>query len=86
MIELLDEMRTRFQTIVIDAPPIAGLPDAAALVDVCDAAVIVVGAGATDRHDVTAALDRIDRSKVLGTVFNRCDSHQLPYGESYGRK
>ena len=86
MIELLDEMRGRFQTVIIDAPPIAGLPDAAALIDVCDAAVLVVGAGQTDRHDVSAALERVDRSKVLGTVFNRCDSRELAYGEYYGRK
>ena len=86
MIELLDELQERFQTIIIDAPPIAGMPDAAALVDVCDAAVLVVGAGQTDRHDVTAAIGRIDRNKILGTVFNRCDTNPLAYGEHYGRK
>ena len=85
-IELLDEMRSRFQTVIIDAPPIAVLPDAAALIDVCDAAVLVVGAGQTDRHDVSAALGQIDRSKVLGTIFNRSDTNPLAYGENYGRK
>ena len=80
MSELLDELHTRFDTVVLDAPPIAGLPDATALVDLCDAALLVVAAQMTQRDEIDAALDRIDRTKILGTVFNRFGNPVAPYG------
>jgi capsular exopolysaccharide synthesis family protein len=84
MVRVLEELATRFDTIVIDAPPLLGLPDAVTLADICDAALIVVGAGESARADVETALERLDRSKVLGAVFNRCDASALP-DEYYGR-
>ena len=84
MVELMDELRTRFTTVIVDAPPIHGLPDATALVDLGDAALIVIAAGQTPRGQIEAALDCIDVRKVLGTVFNRFDSSTESYG-AYGR-
>jgi Mrp family chromosome partitioning ATPase len=84
MVELMDELHTRFATVIVDAPPILGLPDATSLVDLCDAALIVIAAAQTPRNQIEAALDRIDARKVLGTVFNRFDSSSEPYG-AYGR-
>ena len=84
MVELMDELYTRFTTVIVDAPPIIGLPDATALVDLCDSALIVIAAGRTPRQQIEAALDRIDARKVLGTVFNRFDSSTETYG-AYGR-
>ncbi len=83
MAELLDELSTHFDMLIIDAPPVLGLPDAVTLVDACDSALFVVGAGRVDRSDVDAALERLDASKVVGTVLNRCAKNQAPYG-SYG--
>jgi capsular exopolysaccharide synthesis family protein len=84
MVRVLEELATRFDTIVIDAPPLLGLPDAVTLADICDAALIVVGAGESARADVETALERLDRSKVLGAVFNRCEASTLP-DEYYSR-
>ncbi len=87
MVELVDELHSRFATVIIDAPPIIGLPDVMALVDVSDAALLVVAADEVPRQDVETALQRIDASKVLGTVFNRYDARpkSYRYGRSYGR-
>jgi capsular exopolysaccharide synthesis family protein len=74
---LLEELATRFDTIVIDAPPLLGLPDAVTLTDICDATLLVVGAGDSARADVEAALERLDRKKVVGAVFNRCEAPSL---------
>ncbi len=84
MVELMEELYTRFTTVIVDAPPILGLPDTTSLVDLCDAALIVIAAGKTPRQQIEAALDRIDARKVLGTVFNRFDSSTETYG-AYGR-
>ena len=71
MHDLLEGLRERFETIVLDCPPVLGLPDATILTDLCDAALLVVGAGASSRRQIESALERIDRSRLLGVVFNR---------------
>lgn len=87
MAELVDELHARFATVIVDAPPINGLPDVTALVDLCDAALLVVAADQVPRQEVETALERIDTSKVLGTVFNRYETRprSYRYGRSYGR-
>jgi len=82
MLNLLDDLRARFETIVIDSPPVLGLPDAMELVDRCDAALFVVHAGRTQQRDVEASLQTIDASKVIGTVLNRSTEVVRPYGYS----
>jgi len=84
MSDLVAELHTRFHTVIFDAPPVLGLPDTVTLVDLCDAALFVVGAGSAPREEVDSALERLDASKVLGVVLNRCDSSEVPYAGSYG--
>ena len=84
MAELIDELYTRFDTIILDAPPVLGLPDATQLVDLCDAALLVVDAGRTPRSQGEATLQRIDGRKVIGTVLNRASGVSKPYGYGGG--
>ena len=76
MADLVAELHTRFHTVIFDAPPVLGLPDTVILVDLCDAALFVVGAGRAPRDEVESALERLDASKVLGVVLNRCDERR----------
>jgi capsular exopolysaccharide synthesis family protein len=84
MVELMHELHTSFDTIIVDAPPVIGLPDATQLVDICDAALLVVNAGSTPRGQVEATLQRIDGMKVIGTVLNRAGGISRPYGYGGG--
>ena len=84
MSQLIAELHTRFQTVIIDAPPVLGLPDTVTLVDLCDAALFVVGAGRSPRDEVESALERLDGSKVIGVVLNRCAAHEIGYLGTYG--
>jgi capsular exopolysaccharide synthesis family protein len=84
MSELLEELEARFDTVLVDSPPVLGLPDATVLIDLCDVALLVVRAGKASRKDLEATLERIDRSKILGTVFNGSDQKPEPYGPSAG--
>jgi polysaccharide biosynthesis transport protein len=68
---LLEELEKRFALVIVDAPPVLGLPDALQLVDLCDAVLLVVAAGATRRAELEAALQRIDPGKLIGAVLNR---------------
>jgi capsular exopolysaccharide synthesis family protein len=78
---LLAELYERFPTVLIDSPPVLGLPDATILVDLCDAALMVVSAGRASRGQIDAALERIDAARVLGTVFNRAPEPPIRYGQ-----
>ena len=84
MLELVAELHTRFQTVIFDTPPVLGLPDTVTLVDLCDAALFVVGAGVAPREEVESALERLDASKVVGVVLNRCAASEIPYAGVYG--
>jgi capsular exopolysaccharide synthesis family protein len=84
MVKLLDELHERFDTVIVDPPPALSLPDATTLVDLCDAALLVVGCGAASREDVNEALTRIDDRKLIGTVLNRVDDVPTTYGYAYG--
>jgi capsular exopolysaccharide synthesis family protein len=80
MADLMMELVNRFDTVIVDSPPVLGLPDATELVDLCDAVLLVVAAELTPRAEVTAALERIAPDKVIGVVLNRCDVKTAPYG------
>jgi capsular exopolysaccharide synthesis family protein len=84
MVDLLAELCTRFHTVIVDAPPVLGLPDSVTLVDLCDAALFVVGAGRSPRAEVESALTRLDANKLIGVVLNRCDRTEASYLGSYG--
>ncbi|HTO53751.1 MAG TPA: CpsD/CapB family tyrosine-protein kinase [Myxococcota bacterium] len=84
MRELVAELHTRFHTVIFDAPPVLGLPDTVTLVDLCDSALFVVGAGRSPRDEVESALERLDANKVIGVVLNRCAKHEVGYLGAYG--
>jgi capsular exopolysaccharide synthesis family protein len=84
MADLLRELESRFDTVIIDCPPILGLPDTTTLIDLCDAVLLVVGNGVSKRDDVAAALERITPAKALGCVFNRSQEPPTSYGTGYG--
>jgi capsular exopolysaccharide synthesis family protein len=70
MRRLLDTLRTRFERVVIDAPPALPLADVGILTPLVDSALLVVRAGVTPKpaiHDAVAAMDEL---KLLGMVLN----------------
>jgi capsular exopolysaccharide synthesis family protein len=70
MRELLELLAGRYDRIVLDLPPTLGLPDAKTVSEICDGIIFVVRADGTPEADVTAALDVLDRRRVLGVVLN----------------
>lgn len=84
MEELLAKLYERFDTIIVDTPPVLVLPDATTLADLCDGALLVVGSGAASRDDVEAALERMDQGRLLGAVLNRIEEPARSYRYDYG--
>lgn len=77
--QILDQLRTRFDVIVIDTPPVGASWDAVSLASITDGAVLVVEAGRTRWQAVKASIDQIDEQhgRVFGVVLNK-QRHYIP--------
>src|SRR4029450_3386541 len=84
MRDLVEKLAARFDCVVLDVPPMLGLPDAKTVTELCDGILFVVRAHVTPREDIEAALDVLDGGRVLGTILNEADAHPELYG-SRGR-
>jgi non-specific protein-tyrosine kinase len=66
----LDQLRSRFDCVVIDAPAALPLADVGILTPLVDSVVMVVRAGMTPKPSIHDAIGSIDRAKLLGIVLN----------------
>ena len=93
MVALLRQLQQRFDVVIIDAPPLLPVTDAAVLSRICDGAVVVVRYGKTKREQLdrtVKALSTVD-ARILGTVLNMAptkgpDAYAYGYGYGYSYK
>lgn len=69
---MLKELGDRFDTVIVDAPPVLPAADAAVLAAAADGVIFVIHAGRTRRQDVKRALNALDQvhARMLGAVLN----------------
>jgi len=70
MRRMLDQLRTRFDRVILDTPPVLPLADVAVLAPMVDGALLVVRAGVTPKPAIENALRAFDTSRLLGVVLN----------------
>ena len=88
MEDLLKDLKSRFDYLVLDSPPLLAVTDATVLSAMVDGVVLVVESGATPRNAVLRAFRMLHDAggRVLGTVINKLDlRHDGYYGYSYHR-
>jgi capsular exopolysaccharide synthesis family protein len=80
---LIDQLRDRFDLIVIDTPPIGPVVDPLIVSHLVDKVVFVVRWAATAREMVAHSIERLSgRKKVAGVVFNHViDAEAQKYGK-----
>jgi capsular exopolysaccharide synthesis family protein len=85
-IRFLEQMLVKFDTVIVDTPPVNLVTDAAVVGSVCDGVLLVAEAGSTDRAVLANAVNELRhaRGTVLGIVLNRITS-ATGYGGKYGR-
>lgn len=66
----MEELRKRFDWIVIDTPPCVPFSDASVLQALADGTVLVVRAGRTAKGSVERALESLEGGPILGVVLN----------------
>ncbi len=82
MKELMEELRRRYDYIIIDTPPILLMSDALALVPVTDGAVVIVRHLESYMSDISRTISSLEFAKanVLGIVVN---DYRAPVSGSY---
>jgi tyrosine-protein kinase Etk/Wzc len=89
MQQLLATVAERYDTIVLDAPPMNLVTDAAVLARFADGVIVVARAGVTSRDAISYTVAQLDsvRANVLGTVLNDADlrreNHYGAYMQNY---
>ncbi|GAT85544.1 chromosome partitioning protein [Paenarthrobacter nicotinovorans] len=70
---LLNRLEQAFDTIIIDAPPLLPVTDAAVLAQEVGGVVVVIGTQKLRRHELQKSLDALEMvgANVLGMVLNR---------------
>jgi capsular exopolysaccharide synthesis family protein len=84
--ELLDQLGTFFDWIVIDTPPMFPLADTPLWMKLSDGVLLVIREEVSERKLLQRAVDTLDRSTLLGVVVNSCSSREHKYYYSrYGQ-
>lgn len=89
--ELLELNRDRYDYILVDAPPLGLVIDAAVMAAVCDGAILVIDAGVVKYRVAQRVTEQLRKSgcRILGAVLNQTNrkkgrgSHKKYYGEYY---
>jgi protein-tyrosine kinase len=76
---VLAEMRTQFDYVLIDTPPVLAVSDCRVLGRFVDGFLFVVAAHQTTRKMLSEAIQLLDAGKVLGVVFNGDDRPRRKY-------
>lgn len=79
---ILNELRDKFDTVIIDTPPMLQMPDARIIGNLADGVILVTRGGVTTKDAALAACDRLrhDGIPLLGVVLNDWDPGSAPNG------
>lgn len=95
MKSLLDELKKDYDYILIDAPPVVVVTDAALLASICDGSILVISSGEAVIDGAVKARDLLlnVKANIIGTILNKCKDTKLNnyyykyyYGESHKTK
>jgi capsular exopolysaccharide synthesis family protein len=82
LVALLDELRQKYDLIVIDTPPALAVTDAQIIASRCDGVVLVINSGEVKREMAMKAKANLEhvKARILGVVLNNIDRKN---GEAY---
>ena len=85
--KMLDELREKFDYIIIDTPPLGSVIDAAVIAQKCDASLMVLASDKTSRTFAKSVIAQLKSANpnFLGVVLNKVDVKSRGYyGKRYG--
>jgi capsular exopolysaccharide synthesis family protein len=89
-LELIAELKKRYEWVIIDAPPVMPVTDAAVVSNTAGGVIFVIGAEMTPRQSAAAAIEQLRGAKArfIGAVLNRVhvDRHSYYYAPYYRKE
>lgn len=86
--KLLENLKTRFDFIIIDCPPVSIVSDSIPVSNLTDGTIFVISARKTDKNDAKNALKELQRNgaNILGSVLTMVEAEAKHYYDynSYG--
>jgi len=89
--DVVARLRQHYEIVLLDAPPLLPVTDAALIASQADGVLVVVRHGSTSRDQLSEARDRLQAvgARVVGAVVNRSpvrggDAYGYGYGYGYG--
>ena len=85
--QLLNQLAKEFDMVLIDAPPVGVVVDAAVIAAQCDGCLFVIEYNRTHRREINTAQRQIESSgcPVLGCILNKVDVDSLSSKHYYNR-
>jgi len=86
MRDALDNLKERFDFVLVDSPPVMPVSDAIVLSTMVDGVVYVVRGQETPKNTVKAAISQLKndhQAKILGVLLNRVDVRAAEYDDYY---
>jgi hypothetical protein len=86
MVDLLAELASSYDVVILDSAPLLPVTDAAVLSRLTDGALVVVGSKRVHRHQLADGLATLSTAggRVLGLVFNRVSGKDVGTTYVYG--
>lgn len=83
---LLDQLRTRYDYIIVDTPPVGSVIDGAIAAESCDGLILVVQANSTSYRFAQQVTEQLEKTScpILGVILNEVDITRQGYGR-YGK-
>ncbi len=82
--KMLDTISSSFDWVLLDSTPMLPMADSTSLSRLCDGVLVVVREGYTRRKVLDKALESIEKSKLLGVIFNQASMLNIDYDRYYG--
>jgi capsular exopolysaccharide synthesis family protein len=83
---LMERVKSWFDWVVIDSPPILPLADTSVWTRMVDGILLVTRQGTTDKEQLKRGLEAIDSSKLLGALLNSsANAASVDYYQRYGQ-
>ena len=85
MPKILEQLSERYDTIILDLPPLVGLADGRFLAALADAVALVIRWNSTPKHAVTSAAAwlKSDGANLVGSMFTMVDTSSQAVGSYY---
>lgn len=76
--DLLAQLRSQFDWILIDSPPAVQFVDASVIADLCDGVLLIVSAEVTPMKLAKRAVQVFKKQAIIGAVLNRAQEREVP--------